>query len=167
MYWGWSDGGIASAPRALTLLARRSLRKRWQQPSPMCLPGVRAAPGCQCGLVPWLLLERSVTWEGGDDCSMAAVSPASLNLGRRRGKVVGEEGRAAQAAGLEVAVGPWRPSWLTASKLQDSGCNAHAAAASQSPGGLPQAMKYVGVHVCRGQGSRGMERHLSGPQSPA
>ena len=97
MYWGWSDGGIASAPRALTLLARRSLRKRWQQPSPMCLPGVRAAPGCQCGLVPWLLLERSVTWEGGDDCSMAAVSPASLNLGRRRGKVVGEEGRAAQS----------------------------------------------------------------------
>lgn len=108
-----------------------------------------------------MLLESGVTQEGRDDCSSAAVSPASLNLGRRRGEVFGKEGRATQAAGLKVAVGPWRPTWLTASALQDSVCDTHTAEASQSAAGLPQAMKYVGVHVCWGQGSRGMERHLS------
>lgn len=46
---------------------------------------------------------------GQDDCSTVVVSPVSLNLGRRRGKVFGKEGRAAQAAGLEAAAGPWRP----------------------------------------------------------
>lgn len=166
---GWSDGGMASAPRALMLLLScRSLGKRWQQPGPTCLLRVRAAPGWQRGLVQWLVpLESGVTWDGGDDCSMALMSSASLNPGRRRGKVFGKEGRAAQAEGLEVAVGPWRPTWLTASMLQDSSCDAHAAEASRSAGGLPQAMKYVGVHVRWGQGSRGVERHLSRPQPPA
>lgn len=128
----WSNGGIASAPHALMLLlACRSLGKRWQQPGPTRLLGVRAAPGWQHGLVQWLVpLECGVTREGGDDCSTVAVSLASLSLGRRRGKVVGKEGKAAQAAGLEGAIGPWRPTWLTASMLQDRGCDAHAAAAS-------------------------------------
>lgn len=44
-----------------------------------------------------------------DDYSTVAVSPVSLNLGHRRGKVFGKEGRAADAAGLEAAAGPWRP----------------------------------------------------------
>lgn len=81
--------------------------------------------------------------------------------------MVGKEGRAAQAAGLEAALGPPRPTWMAASTLQDGGCDARAAEGSQGAGGLPQAMKHVGVRVCQGQGSRGMERHLSGPRSPA
>lgn len=44
--------------------------------------------GWQRGLVQWLVLpERSVTQEGGDDCSTAVVFLALLSLGHRRGKV--------------------------------------------------------------------------------
>lgn len=105
-------------------------------------------PGWQRGLVQWLVLpERGVTRRGGGDCGTAAVPLASLNPGCGRGKVVGKEGRAAQAAGLEAALGPPRPTWMAASTHKTAAGMPALQRVPKVLGGLPQAMKHVGVRV--------------------